>query len=76
MILSGREHLGRFCIGNLQAGDSMVENLIRVGLGCVWQVVGGEETVEKPPFLEECRCTSEANEKMVLKPLSNSSYTP
>ncbi|TCW41516.1 hypothetical protein EDC32_1011182 [Laceyella sacchari] len=39
LILSGREHhLGRFCIGNLQAGDSMVGNLIRVGLGCVWQV--------------------------------------
>jgi hypothetical protein len=38
MILSGREHLGRFCIGNLQVGDSMVENLIRMGLGCVWQI--------------------------------------
>ncbi|MGX9705856.1 hypothetical protein [Laceyella sacchari] len=37
--------------------------------------VGREEAVEKP-FLDERRCTSEANEKMVLEPLAYSSDTP
>ncbi|MGX9706247.1 hypothetical protein [Laceyella tengchongensis] len=37
--------------------------------------VGREEAAEKP-FLEERRCTSEANEKMVLGPLAYSSDTP
>jgi hypothetical protein len=36
----------------------------------------GEEKAAEKPFLEERRCTSEANEKMVLEPLANSSDTP
>jgi hypothetical protein len=36
--------------------------------------LGREEAAEKP-FLEERRCTSEANEKMVLEPLAYSSET-
>ncbi|MGX9708210.1 hypothetical protein [Laceyella tengchongensis] len=42
---------------------------------CLANQVGGEEAAEKP-FLEERRCTSEANEKMVLEPLAYSSDTP
>jgi hypothetical protein len=38
-------------------------------------LVGGEEAAEKP-FLDERRCTSEANEKMVLEPLAYSLDTP
>ncbi|PRZ16643.1 hypothetical protein CLV36_102356 [Laceyella sediminis] len=42
---------------------------------CLANQVGGEEAAEKP-FLEEFRCTSEANEKKVLEPLAYSSDTP
>jgi hypothetical protein len=42
---------------------------------CLAIQVGGEKAAEKP-FLEERRCTSEANEKMVLEPLVYSSDTP
>ncbi|MGX9707353.1 hypothetical protein [Laceyella tengchongensis] len=42
---------------------------------CLANQVGGEEAAEKP-FLEERRCTSEAEEKMVLEPLAYSSDTP
>jgi hypothetical protein len=41
---------------------------------CLANQVGREEAAEKP-FLEERRCTSEANEKMVLEPLAYSSDT-
>jgi hypothetical protein len=42
---------------------------------CLANQVGGEEAAEKPS-LEERRCTSEANEKMILEPLDYSSDTP
>jgi hypothetical protein len=45
-------------------------------LGCVWQIKLVEKKRRKKPFLDERRCTSEANEKMVLEPLSYSSDTP
>jgi hypothetical protein len=41
---------------------------------CLANQVGGKEAAEKP-LLEERRCTSEANEKMVLEPLAYSSDT-
>jgi hypothetical protein len=41
---------------------------------CLANQVGGEEAAEKP-FLDERRCTSEANEKMVLEPLTYLSDT-
>jgi hypothetical protein len=44
--------------------------------GCLANQVGGVEAAEKP-FLEELRCTSEANEKMVWELLlAYSSDTP
>jgi hypothetical protein len=41
---------------------------------CLVNQVGREEAAEKP-FLEERRCTSEANEKMVWELLAYSSDT-
>ncbi|PRZ12818.1 hypothetical protein CLV36_11132 [Laceyella sediminis] len=74
MILSGREHLGRFCIGNLQEGDSMVGNLIRVGLGCVWQVKLVRKKRRKNLFSRSADAQVKRMRKW-LEPLSNSSDT-
>jgi hypothetical protein len=45
-------------------------------LGCVWQIKLVEKKRRKKPFLEERLAMREANEKMVLEPLSYSSDTP
>jgi hypothetical protein len=61
-----------FCDENLIFGGVFGKGITRV---CLANQVGGKESAEKP-ILEERRCTSEANEKMVLEPLSYSSDTP